>query len=214
MRRRKTKSCMDDERNAKMVREQAGKPASPLTKAALIAAIKNTHEGTEFLVGIVLMEGESFLHGTCRHLSKFWTREQLLAAIEKSSYEVFPHMPEHPDNLLISDTIYLWRNSVNHSQVFPETSDADVFYHVCDPDNKAYDIYFLFDHEEKVVTFALGKRVRTLSLEEHTEWAWKLTPTKLKCGNSYSLESSFLDQHWAHAVVNIGRKALGIRDVV
>lgn len=89
--------------------------------------------------------------------------------------------------------LYVWKDSINRSQRFPATPEADTYTHVQGKSNPYYDIFFRMDTERKTIVFALGERKKEISVTEHTEWCWKLTRRDLRCQNMERLEQSFLD---------------------
>ena len=186
----------------------------PVTRGRLLAAVENTPEDAMFLVGIAVNEHEDFLKGLCLNSSRRFTKAQVLDQIERSAFQVFPTIPGFDDHLLLTPRLYVWKDSINRSQRFPATPEADTYTHVQDKSNPYYDIFFRMDNARKTVTFALGKMIKEIPVTEYTEWCWKLTRSSLYCQNMERLEQSFLDPFWNPIAVHIGRKALGIKPAV
>nr|WP_325178223.1 hypothetical protein [uncultured Oscillibacter sp.] len=180
----------------------------------LLAAVENTPEDALFLAGLAVNEHEDFLKGLCLNRSRYFTRAQVLEQIERSAFQVFPAIPGFDDHLLLTPRLYVWKDSINRSQRFPATPEADTYTHVQGKSNPYYDIFFRMDTERKTIVFALGERKKEISVTEHTEWCWKLTRRDLRCQNMERLEQSFLDPFWNPIAVHIGRKALGIKPAV
>ena len=190
------------------------KPEVPVTRGRLLAAVENTPEDAMFLVGIAVNEHEDFLKDLCLHRSQHFSRAQVLEQIERSAFQVFPAIPGFDDHLLLTPRLYVWKDSINRSQRFPATPEADTYTHVQGKSNPYYDIFFRMDTERKTIVFALGERKKEIPVTEHTEWCWKLTRRGLRCQNMERLEQSFLDPLWNPIAVHIGRKALGIKPAV
>lgn len=190
------------------------KPADPVPRYRLLCAIQNTPEDAQFLVGITVNEHEDFLTGLRLNRSQYVSRQQLLERIENSDFQVFPSIPEFDDHLLITPSLYVWKNSINQSQCFPATPEAETYTHIVDKGNPYYDIFFRLDKDQKIVTFALGDIKKSLPVVEHTEWCWKPTGKGLLCGDIDRLEQNFLDPFWNPIAVTIGRKVLNIKPVI
>ncbi len=109
------------------------------------------------------------------------------------------------DCLLISPRLYVWKNSVNHSQCFPPTPEADTYTHIVDKCNPYHDIFFRLDREHKTITFALGDRKKSLPVVEHTGWCWKPTRKGLLCQDIEKLNQDFCGADWNPIAVTVGR---------
>lgn len=186
----------------------------PVSRERLLSAMQNTYDDAEFLVAQTVNDADSFLTGRCCNRSSFWSKEQVLAAIHTSPLTEFSTVPGNDDEIVLNEHLAVWRDSINKAQILPETADVDGFIHVHEKMNRHYDIFFKIDHVEKKITFALGGHRKTLSVEEHTEWVWKPTRTSILCIDSEKLERDFLDDFWNPIAVRIGRKVLGIKNVV
>ena len=185
-----------------------------VSRARLLEAMENTYEDARFLIGASSAKDSDFKKGLVQHTSEFWSKEQVLKAISESGATDFCSVPGYEDYLVLNSHLVLYRGSINQEQVFPQLADADDFTHIYSKGQPHYDVYLKFDHGEKTITFALGNSRKTLKLIEHTEWAWKLTETSLLCGTSEALERSFLDDFWYSWVIQLGRAALEIRDII
>lgn len=186
----------------------------PLTKPKLLRAVQGTYEDTQFLVGAVVDENADFLKGLVRNRSYHIGKKELLREIERSPFIEFPYIPGGHDLILISSRLYVWRDSINHSQTFPETLDVEDFEHCCDRANAHFDVFYRFEHEAGKITFALGDQRRELPIREYSGWAWNLGSTELLCNTISDLERNFRDKDWNPIAVHIGRKALKIKDIV
>lgn len=186
----------------------------PVPRYQLLYAVQNTPEDARFLVGIAVHEHEDFLNGLYLNRSQHVTKQQLLEQIEKSDFQMFPSIPGFDNHLLITPRFYVWTDSINQSQRFPDTPEADIYTHVVSRYNPYYDIFFRLDMEQKTITFALGDRKKSLPVVEHTEWCWKPTPQGLLCGDIDCLEQNFLDPFWNPIAVTIGRKVLNIKPTI
>jgi len=190
------------------------KRPAPVPREKLLRAMKNTPDDARFLCGMAVNDGEDFLRGlTLTHHQRF-SKAQLIAEINGSSYLEFFCVLGHNDNLLITPRLYVWKNSINHSQRFPATPDAEQYTHVQDKTNPYYDIYFRLDKESKTITFALGNKKKELPVVEHSGWSWKPTATRLLCMDIDKLERDFLDPFWNPIAVDVGRKVLNIRPAI
>lgn len=190
------------------------KPAEPVPRYRLLCAIQNTPEDARFLVGITVNEHEDFLTGLRLNRSQYVTKQQLLEQIENSDFQVFPSIPEFDGHLLINPRLYVWKGSINQSQCFPVTPEAETYTHIVDKGNPYYDIFFRLDKEQKIITFALGGIKKSLPVIEHTEWCWKPTRKGLLCQSIDRLEKDFLDPFWNPIAVAIGRKVLNIKPAI
>lgn len=186
----------------------------PLTMPKLLRAVQGTYDDAQFLVGTVAEEDADFLQGLVRHRSYHIGKRELLREIERSPFTEFPYIPGGHDLILISSKLYVWRDSINHAQVFPETPNVEGFEHCCDRGNAHFDVFYRFDHEASKITFALGDRRRELPIREYSGWAWNLRSTALLCNTISDLERNFRDKDWNPIAVHIGRKALKINDIV
>ena len=193
-----------------MTRQSKG----PVSREHLIQAVENTHDDAEFLISQTVNDADSFLTGLCRNKSAFWGKGEVLAAIYASPVAVFSAVPGNDDEIVIHEHLVVWRDSINKAQILPETTAVDGFTHAHEKGNPHYDIYFKFDHDQKQITFALAGRSKTLAIEEHTDWAWKLMRKSIRCMDSEKLERDFLDELWNPIAVRLGRKALGIKNVI
>ena len=190
------------------------KTPDPVPRYKLLCAVQNTPEDARFLMGIAVNEHEDFLNDLCLNCSQYFTREQLLEQIEHSDFQMFPSIPGFDDHLLITPQLYVWKNSINGSQCFPATPEAETYTHVVDSGNPNHDIFFRMNREQKIITFALGDMKKSLPVIEHTEWCWKPTRKGLLCQDIDRLEQSFLDPFWNPIAVTIGRKVLNLKPAI
>lgn len=189
-------------------------PKEPVPRYKLLCAVQNTPEDARFLVRTAVNEHEDFLSGLCLNQSQFFTRRQLLEQITASDYPAFPTILGCGSRLLITPRCYVWKDSINQSQRFPATPEAETYTHVMDKGNPCYDIFFQLDREQKTITFALGDMKKSLPVIEHTGWCWKPANEGLLCGDIDRLEKSFLDPFWNPIAVTIGRKVLNIKPAI
>lgn len=187
---------------------------SLVCRERLLRAVENTHDEATFFMGIAVDQKDSFLKGLQRNRSELVTKHRLLETILSSPFEQIPRMPGHENYLVLSEHEYVSRNSINEAQVFPQTPNVDGFIHATGLGRPWYDVYYQIDRTNRVITFALGSHRRTIPLEEHTRWAWKLTRTTLRCATIERLARSFQDDFWSPLPVQIGRAALHIADVI
>ncbi len=190
------------------------KPPAPVARTKLLSAMRNIPEDAKLLVGIAVQENEDFLQGLCLNRSQFFTKAQVLGEISASSFQEFPSVPRHDDYLLITPGLYVWKQSINHSQQFPETPEPESYTHVADKGNPYYDIFFRLDRERKTITFALGDMKKEIPVIEHSGWCWKPSAKGLLCSDIDHLEQDFLDPFWNPIAVDIGRKVLDIKPAV
>lgn len=190
------------------------KKKPPVARAKLLSAMQNIPEDAKLLVGIAVHENEDFLQGLCLNRSQFIPKAQILTEINASSFQEFPSIPGNEELLLITPRLYVWKNSINHSQRFPATPEAESFIHVVDKGNPYYDIFFRLDKERKKITFALGSMKKELPVIEYSGWCWKPTEKGLLCTNIDKLEKDFLDPFWNPIAVDVGRKVLKIKPAV
>lgn len=189
------------------------KAPTPVPKAQLLAAVENTYDDSRFLIGQRVDESGDFFKGLCLNRSSFWQKGELLDFIRSSSLEEFPTIPDHPDLLVLSSSLNVWRDSIDNNQVY-QTAPQPGFNHVTEESNPHYDMYFQIDHEKKLISFCLGTLKRTMPLKEGTDYSWKLTTTHIYCISSDWLERSLLDPFWSHYIVRLARKALGIKSAL
>lgn len=190
------------------------KLSDSVSRYRLLCAIQNTPEDAQFLTGAAVHEQENFLNGLCLNLSQYLTRSQLSEQIANSEFQMFPSIPGFDDHLLITPRLYVWKDSINCSQCFPATPEAEAYTHVVDSGNPCHDIFFRLDRVQKTITFALGDVKKTLPVVEHTGWCWKPTRRGLLCQDIDRLEQNFLDPFWNPIAVTIGRKVLNIKPVI
>ena len=183
-------------------------------RATLIAALKSCYPDARIRVGIGSNETINFFAGLANYRSADYSVEDTLAAICGSDLEVFPDLPDYQDRIVIAPRLYVLKASINENQVMPATPDKAGFEHCACQTNPHYDIYYRFDHKGKQLTFALGTKRRTVTVEENTGWSWKLTRRSILCMNSEKLERDFQDVFWNPIAVRIGRKVLGIQSVI
>lgn len=187
----------------------------PVARDDLLATIMNTYDDSRFLVGINVSDGESYLNGLTETKYERRTKNELLALVKESPFEVFPHLKGHErEDLVINPGLFVYKASINQSQVFESTPGAEEYEHCCYKVNVHYDVYFRFNHERKTVTFALGRRKKEVPLEEHSGWAWKYRRNILLCMSSEDLERTFRDPFWSGYMVTLGRRYLGIKPVI
>lgn len=189
-------------------------PMSPVCRERLLRAVENTHDEATFFIGIAVDQKDNFLKGLQRNHSELVTKQKLLEVILNSPFDQIPRMPWYEHYLVLSEHEYVSRNSINEAQVFPQTPNVDGFIHAADLGRPWYDVYYQIDCTNRVITFALGSQRRTIPLEEHARWAWKLTRTTLRCTTIERLAQSFQDDFWSPLPVRIGREALHIADVI
>lgn len=190
------------------------KRPAPVPREKLLRAMRNIPDDASFLCGMAVNDGEDFLQGLKLNRSQFLSKAQLMAEINGSSYQEFHHVRGHDDDLLITPRLYVWKDSINHSQRFPATPGAEQYTHVQDRGNPYYDIYFYLNRERKTITFALGDRKMELPVIEYSGWCWKPTARGLLCMDIDKLEQDFLDPFWNPIAVNVGRNVLKIRPAV
>lgn len=177
----------------------------------LMNVIQNTYTDSRFLVSERCVETDSFLDGLAVNRSAWYTKAELLAAVRESCLNLLPDMKGHEHLIVVSPALAVWKGRINESQVFPPTEDADDYECCRYQANEHYVVYFRFNHEKKVVEFALGSLKKQVPLEEHSGWAWKYLKSKLCCMDSFDLEKTFRDPFWSHDMVALGRKYLGIK---
>lgn len=185
----------------------------PVSKAKLLAAVENTYNDSRFLIGQRVDEKGDFFKGLCLNRSTFWQKEELLEFIRTSPPEEFPAIPDHPDLLVLSSTVNIWRDSIDDNQVY-QTDPPPGYHHVAEQGNPHYEMYFQVDHEKKTISFCLGDLKRTLLLKEHTDYCWKPTKTHIYCATSEWLERSLLDPFWSRTVVHLARHVLRIKSAI
>ena len=185
----------------------------PVSKTKLLSALENTYDDSRFLVSQRLDEDGDFFKGLCLNRSAFWSRSELMGFVKRSPLEECSGMPEFPDHLVLSSDIYVWRESVNHNQVYLTDPPAG-YHHVAGRGTPHYDMYFQIDHEEKTISFCLGTLSRTLLLAEYTDYCWKPTKTHICCGTSKWLEHEFLDPFWSDTAVYVARQVLGVKPAI
>jgi len=186
----------------------------PVMREQLIRAVLNTYGDAAFHVGIGVEPDCNFFAGLKCNSYAHYSRDQLLEAIQLSPLLSFPPMPDTLDKLVINEKLYLYKPSVNDAQVYTAPENADKYVHCVCRYNPHYDIYYLFDHERKRITFALGELQMEVPLVEYSGWAWKATRKYVKCVSSENLEQSFRDDFWNPIAVRIGRYVLGIKPVI
>lgn len=190
------------------------KRPAPVPREKLLRAMANIPDDARFLCGMAVNDGEDFLRGLTLNRSQWFSKAQLMAEINGSSFHEFHHVHGHDDLLLITPRLHVWKDSINHSQRFPATPDAEQYTHVQGKSNPYYDIYFRLNRESKTITFALGGRKKELPVIEHSSWCWKPTATRLLCMDIDKLERDFLDPFWNPIAVDVGRKVLNIRPII
>lgn len=190
------------------------KPITPVPRYKLLCALQNIPDDAPLWIGTAVNEGEDFLNGLCLNRSSKVTKAQLLAAINASDFCEFPLMPGYDSHLLITPRLYVFKDSINHSQRFPATPEAENYTHVMDKCNPYHDIFFRLDKEHKRITFALGDLKKELPVREYSGWCWKPTRNGLLCDNMDRLEKNFLDPFWNPIAVTVGRQILKIKPVI
>ena len=180
----------------------------------LLIALEHTYEDARFLVGVATETDADFGDGLTRHRSEFWSKGRVLQVVSESRTMAFCRVPGHENYIVLNSHLFLCRGSINQEQVFPTPTHTEGMIHRFRNGQPHYDLYLKIDHKEKDIPFVLGNARKTLTLIEHTEWAWKLTKTSLLCSTTEDLERSFLDDFWCDRVVRLGRSALGIKDII
>lgn len=183
-------------------------------RPALLSALQNVAEDAPLWIGTAVNEGESFLDGLKLNRSKKTTKVELLDAIQTSAFSEFPTIHGHDDRIVITPTLYVYKDTINESQVFPATPGAEGYTYVCSKFNPYHNIYFRLDWEKKTVTFALGNNKKEVPIVENSGYCWRPTRAGLQCMSIEMLERDFLDEFWNPIAVTIGRKILGIRQPV
>ncbi len=190
------------------------KPARPVARGQLLEAVRNVPEDARFLVGLAVNGHEDFLSGLCLNRSEFFTRAQILQQIADSDFQEFPTIPGFDSDLMLTPRLYVWKDSINQSQRFPATPQADTYTHVTDRCNPYHDIFFRLDRTQKTITFALGEKKKEIPVVEHTGWCWKPSKNGLLCQDMDLLERQFCGMDWNPIAVTIGRRVLRIKPAV
>lgn len=186
----------------------------PICRERLLQAVESTYDQASFLIGTAVEREDNFLNGLRRHRGEFISKQHLMEIASKSHFTQFPSMPEFESYLVLSERQYVLRDSINEAQVFPQTPNVDGFIHAIGLKRPWYDVYYQIDAANRTITFALGNSRKTLLLQEHTGWAWKLTRSALLCNTAEQLAQVFQDDFWNPIAVLLGRKALRIADVI
>lgn len=190
------------------------KSSGVVTRNRLLNALENIPDDASLWTGSAVNRDEDFTHGLCLYHCERFSKAQVLAEIKASAFQAFPTVPGHDDYLLIAPRLYVWKDSINQSQRFPATPNAERYTHVVDKCNPYYDIFFRLNREQKTITFALGDTKKEIPVVEGTEWCWKPTRKGILCQNIDRLEKNFLDPFWNPIAVGVGRKVLGIKPIV
>lgn len=185
-----------------------------ITRSQLLCAMENVPEEATLWCSKAVNDGEDFLKGLCLNSSHRFTKAQVMAEINSSTFQEFPFLPGDNDYILLTPRLRIWRQSINQSQQFPAPPDAESYSYVQDRANPYYDIYFRIDREKQTITFALGDKKREIPLVISGSYVWKLTAKNLVCNGMDSLEKNFFDPFWNPIAVMIGRKVLKIKPVV
>lgn len=189
--------------------------ASPTTsRSQLMAALQSTYPDSKFVVCEAVDADADYTKARTLGRSNFKGRDELLHLVEESEFESFPNLPDGRNALVINPRLFIYKSGINDNQVFPDTPDVDDFFHCVSGGSPHRDVFFKFDHERKLITFALGHLRRTLALVEHSGWAWSVKRDHILCNTSEDLERSFKDGFWSWTAVQIGRKCLGIKPVL
>ena len=188
--------------------------ARTLSRVKLLSAVQNTYDDAHFLVGIGLDENTDFRKGPTVNRSLYVSKQELLETIAASDYKQFRSMPTSPYDIVLLPYFFVYKHSINESQIFSETPDIQDFQHYADISNPHFDVYCKFDHAAKTITFALAGRRVTLPLVEGTGWVWKVEPGRILCSSTEHLELHFQEELWNPIAVHIGRQVLEIKDVI
>lgn len=190
------------------------KPIAPVPRYKLLCAVQNIPEDALLWTGTAVNETEDYLNGLCLTHHNKTSKAQLIAEINASDFCEFPTMLGHDSYLLITSRLFVFKSSINQSQQFRPTPEADTYTHITDRSNPYYDIFFRLDREHKTITFALGDLKKELPVVEHSEWCWKPTRNGLLCQDIDRLEKNFLDPFWNPIAVTVGRQVLKIKPVI
>lgn len=197
------------------VPEMAKKKADgPVARDKLLRAVEDIPDGASLWTGHAINPDEDFTQGLCLNQSERMDKGRVLAEINASQFQAFPTVPGHDGCLLLNPRLYVWKDSINQSQRFPATPDAEHYTHVVDKNNPYHDIFFCLDRERKTITFALGCMKKEIPVVEGTNWCWKPTRKGVLCQSIDRLEKNFLTPFWNPIAVDVGRKVLGIKPII
>ena len=185
------------------------KDTSSYSKALLTAAVLATYDDSRFFGGEACEPDADFHQGLTLNRSRYYSKVQFLNMLAEFAEDTVPTMPEHPNHLILSRSIYLSAVSVLEEQQYPPSVPVEGFTHVFSKNRPHYDIYYRMDYERKQITFALADRIRAFAVKELTEWCWKPTRSGILCQNIGKLDRDFRDPFWNEIAVYVGRKMLG-----
>ena len=183
-----------------------------IKRKVLEKGIENTYPDTRFYIFRAMDPDSDFRKGLCCYRCSYVTKTELQKILLENKAQCFTTIPEFPGKLILTPQLAISLTDIGHNQIF-HTEVPEGYHHICDP-NTHYEIYFLIDHEAKKITVLLGDKKRVPTLQEHSEYAWKVVKDKMYCMSSEYLEKAFLDSLWRTVAIKLLRCVLGVKETL
>lgn len=158
-------------------------------------------------------EEKDFTRRRCSHSSGTLTRLEVLDFLKNSQEESFQYKDKKYLKIMLTPKLLLCTGSIRENQVY-HTVTPEGYHHIFWELFPHYEVYFRIDHSQKIISFRLGTYHRTLEIREQTRWTYKLQGERVLCQTAEQMEEALLSSGSKRYGVDLGRKALQIKEFV
>lgn len=196
-----------------MGRINKGRIPDIFPRERLVKAIRNTYEDSVFTAQFCIDEEKDFTRRRCCYSSETLSKKEVFMLLNDNQGEFYRYRDKRHLKILLNPRLILYAGSIRDNQVY-HTIRADGYHHICWESLPHYEVYFKIHHSQKTISFLLGRNYRTLNIREQTINIWKLQGDRVFCGTTRKLEEALLASGGNRFGVDLGRRALQIKEIV
>jgi hypothetical protein len=173
-------------------------------KEKLMEALKQTKDDADYIIYYFTEEG-TFSN---KHQFTPYVRE----LVEKAT-EIKIH-PDFEDIVMVADRIGISRKDFAYNISY-ETKDTEGFEEHTNKFEKAHNVFIKLDRENKLITFKLAEKEKTMQILERTDYVCNPYKGKyIRCVDIDGIVKHMKDEFFNPYMVKLGRKVLGFPDYV
>ena len=196
-----------------MGRINKGRIPDVFPRERLVKAIRNTYEDSVFSAYFCVDEEKDFTRRRCCYSSETLSKKAVLALLNNNQEDFYRYRDKKHLKILLNPRVILYSKSIRDNQVY-HTTPTEGYHRIFWESMPHYEVYFKINHSQKTISFLLGCNCRTLNIREQTIRTWKLQGDRVFCGTSRELEEALLSSGGNRFGVDLGRRALQIKEIV
>lgn len=141
------------------------------------------------------------------------SKKEVLELLKNSQVDFFRYQDKKHLKIMLHPKLLLFTGNIRENQVY-RTPQTDGYHHIYWESSPHYEVYFKVDHEQKTISFLLGTYYKSVKIQEHTVYAYKLQGDRVLCTTTEQLEEAMLSSVKRRFGIDLGRKALQIKEIV